>query len=161
MTRIFKHLIRIIKHKYWVAHYCFQLGLYWQGIVHDWSKFSYTEFSRSIKYWDDAISPLANEKNIHGYSETFLHHRGRNPHHYEYWVHSLDEGGVPAKMPRKYALELVCDYLAAPNISSSIFSKSKKPYYNILLDDRAGLEESYEILKYVVDEIKLNQQGNQ
>lgn len=113
MTRIFKHLIRIIKHKYWVAHYCFQLGLYWQGIVHDWSKFSYTEFSRSIKYWDDTISPLANEKNIHGYSETFLHHRGRNPHHYEYWVHSLDEGGVPAKMPRKYALELVCDYLAA------------------------------------------------
>ena len=51
--------------------------------------------------------------------------------------------------------------LSAPNISSSIFSKSKKPYYNILLDDRAGLEESYEILKYVVDEIKLNQQGNQ
>ena len=113
MARMFKHLIRIIKHKYWVAHYCFQLGLYWQGIVHDWSKFSYTEFSRSIKYWDDTISPLANEKNIHGYSETFLHHRGRNPHHYEYWVHSLDEGGVPAKMPRKYALELVCDYLAA------------------------------------------------
>lgn len=53
------------------------------------------------------------------------------------------------------------DYIYAPNISSSIFSKSKKPYYNILLDDRAGLEESYEILKYVVDEIKLNQQGNQ
>lgn len=51
--------------------------------------------------------------------------------------------------------------LSAPNISSSIFSKSKKSYYNILLDDRAGLEESYEILKYVVDEIKLNQQGNQ
>lgn len=51
--------------------------------------------------------------------------------------------------------------LSAPNISSSIFSKSKKPYYNILLDDGAGLEESYEILKYVVDEIKLNQQGNQ
>ena len=49
--------------------------------------------------------------------------------------------------------------LSAPNISSSIFSKSKKPYYNILLDD--SLEESYEILKYVVDEIKLNQQGNQ
>ena len=36
---------------------------------------------------------------------------------------------------------------------SPIFTKSRKPYYNILLDDRAGLEESYEILKYVVDEI--------
>lgn len=118
MTRIFKHLIRIIKHKYWVAHYCFQLGLYWQGIVHDWSKFSYTEFSRSIKYWDDTISPLANEKNIHGYSETFLHHRGRNPHHYEYWVTQLDSGGVPVKIPREYALELVCDYLAAGKVYS-------------------------------------------
>ena len=116
MTRIFKHLIRIIKHKYWVARYCFQLGLYWQGIVHDWSKFSYTEFSRSIKYWDDTISPLANEKNIHGYSETFLHHRGRNPHHYEYWVTKLDIGGVPVKMPKEYALELVCDYLAAGKV---------------------------------------------
>lgn len=127
MTRIFKHLIRIIKHKYWVARYCFQLGLYWQGIVHDWSKFSYTEFSRSIKYWDDTISPLANEKNIHGYSETFLHHRGRNPHHYEYWVHSLDEGGVPAKMPRKYALELVCDYLAACVVNGELKEIFKHP----------------------------------
>lgn len=108
-----KHLRRVLKHKFWVAYYCFQLGLYWQGIIHDWSKFSWTEFSRSLKYWDDKISPLANEKQINGYSETFLHHRGRNPHHYEYWIHSLDDGGIPAEMPRKYALELVCDYLAA------------------------------------------------
>jgi len=111
--RVFKHLIRILKHKYWVAYYCFQLGLYWQGIIHDWSKFSYTEFSRSIKYWDDKISSLANEKNINGYSETFLHHRGRNPHHYEYWIHSLDDGGIAAEMPKKYVIELICDYLAA------------------------------------------------
>lgn len=66
MTRIFKHLIRIIKHKYWVAHYCFQLGLYWQGIVHDWSKFSYTEFSRSIKYWDDAEYVEVSEGQYYG-----------------------------------------------------------------------------------------------
>ena len=32
-----------------------------------------------------------------------------------------------------------------------LFSGSRKPYYNILLDDRAGLEESYNILKQVVD----------
>ena len=60
-----------------------------------------------------------------------------------------------------FGWNITSNTLSAPNISSSIFSKSKKPYYNILLDDRAGLEESYEILKYVVDEIKLNQQGNQ
>lgn len=108
-----KLLKRILTHKFWVAYYCFQVGLYWQGIVHDLSKFSWTEFSRSIKYWDDKISSLTNESNINGYSETFLHHRGRNPHHYEYWIHSLDDGGIPAEMPRKYAIELACDYLAA------------------------------------------------
>lgn len=53
------------------------------------------------------------EKEVNGYSATFLHHRGRNPYHYEYWIHSLDEGGIAAEMPRKYVLELICDYLAA------------------------------------------------
>ena len=109
----FKLLKRIITHKFWVAYYCFQVGLYWQGITHDLSKFSRTEFLRSVEYWSDEISSLANEKKINGYSETFLHHRGRNPHHYEYWIHSLDEGGIPAEMPKKYAVELACDYLAA------------------------------------------------
>lgn len=110
---IFKLLKRILIHKFWVAYYCFQIGLYWQGLVHDLSKFSWTELKGAIKYWDDNRSSLNNEKSINGYSETFLHHRGRNPHHYEYWIHSLDSGGIPAAMPRKYALELVCDYLAA------------------------------------------------
>ena len=108
-----KLIKRILTHKYYVAKYCFQIGLYWQGITHDLSKFSFTEFSRAIKYWDDKISSLANERKILGYSQTFLHHRGRNPHHYEYWIHSLDNGGIPAKMPKKYVLELICDYLAA------------------------------------------------
>lgn len=108
-----KLIKRILTHKYYVAKYCFQIGLYWQGITHDLSKFSFTEFSRAIKYWDDNISSLANERKILGYSQTFLHHRGRNPHHYEYWIHSLDDGGIPARMPKKYVLELICDYLAA------------------------------------------------
>ena len=108
-----KLIKRVLTHKYYVAKYCFQIGLYWQGITHDLSKFSFTEFSRAIKYWDDKISSLANERKILGYSQTFLHHRGRNPHHYEYWIHSLDDGGVPARMPKKYVLELICDYLAA------------------------------------------------
>lgn len=114
MSLVWLKLIkRILTHKYYVAKYCFQIGLYWQGITHDLSKFSFIEFSRAIKYWDDNISSLANERKILGYSQTFLHHRGRNPHHYEYWIHSLDNGGIPAKMPKKYVLELICDYLAA------------------------------------------------
>lgn len=113
MIIFFKLLRRIIIHKFWVAYYCFQLGLYWQGITHDLSKFSLTEIKGALKYWNDSKSSLAYEKELNGYSKTFLHHRGRNPHHYEYWIHSLDEGGIPAEMPRKYVLELICDYLAA------------------------------------------------
>ena len=70
-------------------------------------------FQELLSIGDDKMSSLANECRILGYSQTFLHHRGRNPHHYEYWIHSLDNGGIPAKMPRKYVLELICDYLAA------------------------------------------------
>lgn len=113
MVKLLKLLKRVIIHKFWVAYYCFQLGLYWQGIAHDLSKFSLTEIRGALKYWNDSKSSLAYEKELNGYSETFLHHRGRNPHHYEYWIHSLDEGGIPAEMPRKYVLELICDYLAA------------------------------------------------
>ena len=117
MLRKLKILLKVIKritiHKFWVAYYCFQIGLYWQGIIHDLSKFSITELKGWVMYWNDSMSSLANEKRIFGYSRTFLHHRGRNPHHHEYWIHSLDEDGVAAPMPRKYALELVCDSLAA------------------------------------------------
>lgn len=113
MMKLFKLLRRVIIHKFWVAYYCFQVGLYWQGITHDLSKFSLTEIKGALKYWNDSKSSLAYEKELNGYSATFLHHRGRNPHHYEYWIHSLDEGGIAAEMPRKYALELICDYLAA------------------------------------------------
>lgn len=113
MVKLFKLLRRVIIHKFWVAYYCFQVGLFWQGIIHDLSKFSPTEIRGALKYWNDSKSSLAYEKELNGYSATFLHHRGCNPHHYEYWIHSLDEGGIPAKMPPKYAKELICDYLAA------------------------------------------------
>lgn len=111
--KFLKLLKRIATHKFWVAYYCFQIGLYWQGITHDLSKFSLTEIKGALKYWHDTKSSLAYEKELNGYSATFLHHRGRNPHHYEYWIHSLDEGGVAAEMPQKYVLELICDWLAA------------------------------------------------
>lgn len=113
MRNLFKLLKRIITHKYYVAYYCFQIGLFKQGILHDMSKFSWTELKGAWKYWNDTKSSLAYERELNGYSATFLHHRGRNPHHYEYWVYALDKGGIAAKMPKHYALELICDYLAA------------------------------------------------
>ena len=107
------HFKKICKHKYWVGKYCFKMGLYWQGIMHDMSKFSPIEFFESAKYYQGNKSPIDECKKINGLSYGWQHHKGRNPHHYEYWVDNLDNGGKPLLMPKKYAKELIADYLGA------------------------------------------------
>lgn len=113
MNKFFGHLKTVIKHKRWVGHYCFMCGLYWQGITHDLSKFSITEFGESVKYYTGTRSPIDVCKEQTGYSEAWQHHKGRNKHHYEYWTDNYDKGTTNIKMPWKYALEMVCDYLGA------------------------------------------------
>lgn len=108
-----KHFKKIVTHKYWVAHYCFQCGLYSQGILHDMSKFSPTEFFESVKYYRGISSPNDAAKKINGYSMAWIHHRGRNLHHYEAWTDNYDQGTTTIKMPFRYALEMICDYLGA------------------------------------------------
>lgn len=111
---IIGHLKTILIHKYWVFYYCCKLGIPWQGVTHDLSKFSPIEFFESVKYYQGGkSSPINEAKKIQGYSLAWQHHKGRNPHHYEYWVDKLDEGGVPIDMPAKYKLEMLADYLAA------------------------------------------------
>lgn len=109
----FKHFKTIIKHKYWVGKYCFMCGIPWQGITHDLSKFSPTEFIESVKYYQGTSSPIDAAKADKGYSEAWMHHKGRNRHHYEYWQDNFDKGGESLIMPFKYAVELLCDYLGA------------------------------------------------
>ena len=114
LKAIFGHLKTVLIHKYWVFYYCRKLGIPWQGITHDLSKFSWTEFSESVKYYQGGTkSPIPVIKEKNGYSKAWQHHKGTNPHHYEYWVDNLDNGGVAIKMPYKYVIELICDYLAA------------------------------------------------
>ena len=110
---VFLHLIRIFRHKYWVMYYCFYAGLYWQGIVHDLSKFSPTEFWESVRYYNDRVSPVEVRKKKWGYSDSWFHHRGRNKHHYEMWTDNYDRGITTVRMPYEYALEMVCDFLGA------------------------------------------------
>ena len=113
LKKIFAHFKKICVHKYWVAKYCFKVGLYWQGITHDLSKFSPIEFWESVKYYKGTSSPINEAKKDLGYSVAWQHHKGRNPHHYEYWTDKYDEGTVCIKMPYKYAVEMVCDYIGA------------------------------------------------
>lgn len=113
MNKAWSHFKTICKHKYWVGKYCFKAGLYKQGILHDLSKFSPTEFCESVKYYRGTSSPIDACKKDKGFSKAWLHHKGRNRHHYEYWQDNFDKGGEPILMPYKYAVEMLCDYLGA------------------------------------------------
>ena len=113
MSKFTKHLFTIFKHKLYVFKYCKKADIVWRGLVHDLSKFHPVEFLESVKYADGKISPIVKCKEKNGVSYAWLHHKGANPHHYEYWQDNFDVGGQPIKMPFKYALEQVCDYLGA------------------------------------------------
>ena len=113
-----KHFKTITKHKLLVMQGCFQVGLYWQGITHDLSKYTPTEFRNGAKYFQGTRSPNAAEREDKGYSEAWMHHKGRNRHHYEYWQDVNLVSGVyePVPMPRKYLVEMVMDRRAASMI---------------------------------------------
>lgn len=101
---------QVLLHKTYVGYYCFHAGIYWQGITHDLSKFSPIEFLNHIKNYEPGISPVAVATRKYGYSIAFRHHKAVNPHHFNYWI---ENETTPKKMPTKYVLELVCDYLGA------------------------------------------------
>ncbi len=108
-----KHLKTILKHKFWVFYYCCKAGIPFQGFIHDFSKFSPIEFFESVKYYTGTHSPIDECKKVNGVSYAWLHHKGRNKHHYEYWQDNFDKGGNPIKMPYKYLIEEICDFLGA------------------------------------------------
>ena len=113
IKNILGHTHNIITHKWWVFYYACKLGIPFRGFMHDWSKFSPIEFFESVKYYQGSSSPIPACKEANGYSLAWQHHKGHNPHHYEYWIDNIDNGGTPIKMPYKYVLELAADYLAA------------------------------------------------
>ena len=113
-----KHFKTITKHKLLVMQGCFKVGLYWQGLTHDLSKYTPTEFWTGAHYFQGTRSPNAAEREDKGYSEAWMHHKGRNRHHYEYWQDVNLDSGVyePVPMPRKYLVEMVMDRRAASMI---------------------------------------------
>ncbi|HIX68128.1 MAG TPA: hypothetical protein H9735_08455 [Candidatus Anaerostipes excrementavium] len=116
----FGHLKTITRHKILVAKGCFRLGLYYQGIMHDMSKYSPTEFLTGIRYYQGTASPNNAERRDKGYSTAWLHHKGRNKHHFEYWIdYSLDpkkKGLVGMKIPKRYMAEMFVDRVSAGKI---------------------------------------------
>lgn len=114
ITMAWRHLKTISKHRRIVFRLMCKCGLPFQGAVHDLSKYSPTEFLPSAKYFQGDASPIEAEKNAVGYSFAWMHHKGHNPHHWEYWVDFGKSGEpIPAQIPYKYVIEMVCDYVAA------------------------------------------------
>lgn len=109
---IIKHFITITKHKWLVLILCIKAGIPWRGIVHDLSKYSPTEFIESVKYYQGDHSPITKCKKENGYSKAWLHHKGRNKHHYEYWYDREAPDQTPM-IPYQYTVEMICDGLAA------------------------------------------------
>ena len=112
------HLKTINKHRHAVIKNCFRAGIPLQGLRHDLSKYAPVEFFNGAKYYDGSRSPNELERNDKGYSEAWLHHKGRNKHHFEYWTdYNLARKCVmPIKMPLKYVIEMFCDRVAASKI---------------------------------------------
>ena len=129
------HFMTITRHKLLVMKMCFQVGLYKQGLLHDLSKYSSIEFLPGIKYYQGDRSPNAVEREEYGYSKAWMHHKGRNKHHYEYWNDlgfDRTKGEVPVRMPVNYVVEMFFDRIAACKTyeGDAYTTESPLKYYN-------------------------------
>ena len=119
LKKAWGHFCTITHHKLLVMRYCFRVGLYRQGLAHDLSKYSPCEFMVGVRYYQGFRSPNSAERAVKGYSEAWMHHKGRNRHHWEYWVDIKGNGdptmeGKP--MPTRYVVEMFCDRIAASRV---------------------------------------------
>ncbi|MGN1277656.1 MAG: DUF5662 family protein [Floccifex sp.] len=119
--KVIQHLKTITQHKMKVTWLCFRCHLFKQGVLHDLSKYSYIELKTGFKYYQGYRSPIDAEKEEKGYSLGWLHHKGRNKHHWEYWLDFGKDGIYPCEMPVNYVIEMFCDRVAA----SMIYQKDK------------------------------------
>lgn len=118
LNKALAHFRTIIKHRHMVIKHCKKAGILKQGLTHDLSKFSPTEFKPGAKYFQGNRSPNEEEREEYGYSLAWIHHKGRNKHHFEYWTDYNAKTRVmePVKMPIKYVKEMFCDRVAASKI---------------------------------------------
>ena len=133
MNVVLKHFKIVCRHKWEVFKQCKACGITWQGITHDMSKFSPAEFFASAKYFQGSRSPIEAEKEDCGYSVAWLHHKGHNKHHWEWWTDFDDSGNVIVnKMPMKYVIEMVCDWVGAGKVYGKEKWTQAEPlnYYN-------------------------------
>ena len=149
--RLAGHFCTITRHRHQVIKHCKKAGILWQGLRHDLSKYTPTEFIPGVKFYTGHRSPNEGEREVFGYSKAWMHHKGRNRHHFEYWVDYNIEThrNEPVEMPYNYVAEMYCDRLAASKIYNGkkykqtdpldYFSR-RKPHRSINLKTRDEIE---------------------
>ena len=113
-----EHFMTITKHRHKVIAHCMRAGIGFQGLFHDLSKYLPEEFIPGVKYYQGHRSPNEGERDAYGYSKAWMHHKGRNKHHFEYWTdyNPVTRRISPVKMPKRYVVEMFCDRVAAGKI---------------------------------------------
>ena len=118
MSNIISHFKTITKHRHMVIRHCFKAGILWRGLLHDLSKYTPTEFCAGARFYKGTRSPNEAERETFGYSKAWMHHKGRNRHHFEYWndYNPKTRRIEPVPMPIRYVKEMFCDRVAASKI---------------------------------------------
>lgn len=118
LDNIWRHYSTITRHRHAVIRNCMKAGIPLQGIGHDLSKYMPSEFIPGVLYYQGTRSPNEQERQENGFSTAWMHHKGRNKHHFEYWSDYMPATRTmePVKMPLRYVIEMFCDRLAASRI---------------------------------------------
>ena len=149
-----KHFHTINKHRFKVFILCCKAGIPIQGLLHDLSKYGKEEFWEGVKYYQGTFSPIKKCKEVEGYSRAWLHHKGRNKHHYEYWYdyNLIDE--TPT-IPFKYVVEMLCDSFAAGMTyqGKNWTNKYQLSYWNRVKDSARMKQEIKDLLTEVYEKV--------
>ncbi len=157
---ILLHIITITRHRHQVIKNCFKAGIGVQGLFHDLSKYSFAELWPSAKLYQGTRSPNERARELYGYSAAWLHHKGRNKHHFEYWsdINIKTKRYEPVKMPERYLKEMVCDRIAASKIyKKENYTDSSALNYLLNSTDKASMHpETYSSLYFLLKMLSEN-----
>lgn len=157
------HFKTITRHRHEVIKNCKKAGILWQGLFHDLSKYSPREFFVGAKYYLGIKSPNDMERRVKGYSSAWMHHKGRNKHHFEYWTDYNPETRKygPVKMPLRYVKEMFCDRVAASKIYQGKNYNNAHPYeyFDMGRSNRLIHDETSELLEKLL--VMLRDEGDE
>jgi hypothetical protein len=159
MLKKHKKTVRI--HRKAVRKACFKMGIPLQGLLHDLSKYSKEELFIA-NWYVGTKSPHDIARAELGYSPSWIYHKSKNKHHWEYWTDfnsaKLVEGeyiikATAVKMPYKYVIEMFCDFIGAGKayLKDKWNTESPLAYWKANCEgDRLMHSASENLLKYLL-----------